>query len=61
MEALREAVSALTETVDDRDARVEAVVCVLRYLEDANQNGETSSGSPVDEAEVAEALVACGV
>ena len=48
----------LAEALVATEADVVKIKCVLRYLEDANQNGETT-GSSVEEEEVLEANTAC--
>lgn len=50
----------LAEALVAAEADVAKIKCVLRYLEDANQNGETT-GSSVEEEEVVEANNACGL
>ena len=50
----------LAEALVAKVADVAKSKCVLRFLEDANQNGETT-GSSVEEEEVVEANNACGI
>jgi len=51
----------LAEALVATEAEVANIKCVLRYLEDANQDGDTTNGANVDEQDVAAANNVCGL